>query len=262
MLVPSTERTRVHDVLTALGFSLGVGVSGEFISYQASYTLSAADIGTHSIDLHWKINNSEFLSRLLSYEEILDEAVPLPKICPEALGTSSVYALLLASMHRGTHKQNPYYVDGVAYYGADRLIWIYDLHLLANSLSPSNWHDVMRLATEKGLRTTCLDGIEWARACFHTCCPEFVFTALSASGNHEATTTYLNASKVRQQWINFRALDGFFRQMRFLRELLFPPAAYMNTKYPQVWRGWLPVLYALRAFDSLLKRIKTTRQIS
>jgi hypothetical protein len=40
MLIPSTERNRVHDVLTTLGFELGRGVSGEFVNYQASYMLA------------------------------------------------------------------------------------------------------------------------------------------------------------------------------------------------------------------------------
>ena len=135
IIIPSTERWRVHDVLTTLGFELDMGVSGEFISYEASYTFTAADMGMHNIDLHWRINNSELLSRLFSYDELLENAIHLPKLCPEALGVSPVYALLLACMHRATHKQNPYYVDGVAYYSADRLIWLYDIHLLAKSLS-------------------------------------------------------------------------------------------------------------------------------
>jgi hypothetical protein len=243
-----------------LGFELGTGVSGEFISYQASYTLAAVDTGTHSIDLHWRINNSELLSRLFSYDELLKHVIPLSKLCPDALGLSPVYALLLASMHRATHKQNPYYVDGVAYYSADRLIWLYDVHLLAESLSSAQWHDVVRLAREKGLCATCLDGIERARARFHTRCPDFVLAGLAGSGAKERAATYLNASKLRQQWMDFRALDGFASQLRFLRELFFPPVAYMRTKYPQAQPGWLPVFYARRAFDGLLRRIKMGRQ--
>ena len=43
IIIPSTERRRVHDVLTTLGFELRMGVSGEFISYQASYMFTATD---------------------------------------------------------------------------------------------------------------------------------------------------------------------------------------------------------------------------
>src|SRR5262245_25545256 len=64
MIIPPSEQRRVHDVLTKLGFELSVGISGEFISYQATYVSTEANAGTHSIDLHWRINNSELLSRL------------------------------------------------------------------------------------------------------------------------------------------------------------------------------------------------------
>jgi len=256
MIIPSSERRRVHDVLTTLGFALGTGVSGEFISYQASYSLSTAETGTHRIDLHWKINNSELLSRLFSFDELIEQAVPLSNLCPGALGVSPAYALLLACMHRAAHTHYPYYVDGVAYYGGDRLIWLYDIHLLITSLSPTQWHEVVRLAKDKGLCATCLDGIERSRACFHTRCPDFVLAGLAGSGAKERAAIYLNANKLRQQWMDFRALETMSSQLRFLQELVFPPAAYMRTKYPHAGRGSLPMLYTRRAVGGLVKRLK------
>jgi len=260
IIISSAERRRVHDVLTSLGFERDMGVSGEFISYEANYALTTANTGTHNIDLHWRINNSELLSRLFSYEELLERAIRLPNLCVHALGVSPVHALLLACMHRAAHKQNPYYVDGVAYYSADRLIWLYDVHLLAESLSSTQWHEVVRLAKEKGLCATCLDGIELARASFHTSCPDFVLTGLTGSGTEELSETYLNASKLSQQWMDFCALDGFSSRLRLLRELFFPSIAYMQRKYPQAQPGWLPAFYVRRAFDGLLKRLKMGRQ--
>jgi hypothetical protein len=261
IIIPSSERRRMHDVLTTLGFELYMGVSGEFISYQATYVFTPAEASTHSIDLHWRINNSELLSRLFSYDELLEHAIHLTKLCPAALGVSPVHALLLACMHRATHRQAPYYVDGVAYYSADRLIWLYDVHLLTESLSSTQWQEIVRLAGDKGLCATCLDGIGRASACFHTRCPDFVLTGLAGSGAKERPATYLNASKLRQQWMNFRALDGFSSQFRFLQELVFPPAAYMRTKYPEAQPGWLPWLYARRVLGGFTKRLKTKRQM-
>jgi hypothetical protein len=260
IIIPSAERRRVHDVLTTLGFKLDMGVSGEFISYEASYTFTATDGGTHNIDLHWRINNSALLSRLFSYDELLEDAIRLPKLCPEALGLSPVHALLVACMHRATHRQNPYYADGVAYYSADRLIWLYDVLLLSKSLSSAQWHNIVRLARDKGLCATCLDGIERARARFHMHCPEFVLAGLAGSGAKEHPAIYLNASKLRQQWMDFRALDGFSNQLQYLQELVFPSTAYMRTKYPQAQHAWLPLFYARRALGGLFKRLKMSRQ--
>jgi hypothetical protein len=40
--------------------------SRDIISYKRAYTLNVAGGGVHSIDLHWKLSNSELLSRLFS----------------------------------------------------------------------------------------------------------------------------------------------------------------------------------------------------
>jgi hypothetical protein len=260
IIIPPSERRHVHDVLTRLGFELRLSVSGEFVSYQAKYVFAAADKSRHNVDLHWRINNSELLSHLFSFDELREHAIPLPKLCRDALGLSPVHALLLACMHRATHKQNPYYANGVAYYSADRIIWLYDIHLLAKSLSSTQWHDVTRLAGSKGLCATCLDGIESARKRFYTTCPDFVLADLARSGVEELPTTYLNASNLRQQWIDFCVLEGLSSQLRLLQEHVFPSAAYMRKKYPEAQPGWLPWLYARRVFGGLTKRIKRSRR--
>jgi hypothetical protein len=51
--------------------------------------------------------------------------------------------------------------------------------------------------------------------------------------------------------MDFLALEGLSSQLRFLQELVVPPAAYMRTKYPQAQSGWLPMFYARRAFGGL-----------
>ena len=132
--------------------------------------------------MHWRINNSELLSRLFTYEELLAHARPQPKLGPHALAAGPVHALLLACMHRATHKQNPYYVDGMAYYSGDRLIWLYDIHLLLGVLTPAEIDYFIRLASIKGLRAVCLEGIERAQNSFHSSVPPDLFAALGAAG--------------------------------------------------------------------------------
>jgi hypothetical protein len=110
------------------------------------------------------------LSRLFSYEELRQAALPLPGLSPHTLGAGKVHALLIACMHRAGHKQAPYFVDGVAHYSGDRLIWLYDIHLLAQALSPAQWNEFLRLARQKGLRAVCLEGIEQTRSRFATPC--------------------------------------------------------------------------------------------
>ena len=254
-IVRPQEREHVDEALTSLGFKRNMAVSGEFISYQASYTLQAADSSHHDIDLHWRINNSELLSRLFAYEDLRSTAVPLPDLCSDALAASPVHALLVACMHRAVHKQSPYYVNGVAHYSGDRLIWLYDIHLLARSFTSADWHEVLSLSRHKGLSSVVLEGLQRARMCFHTRIPESVVAALEEPGAGERVTMYLSASKLRQLWMNFSAIDSVANQLRFMRELVFPPAAYMRSKYPHAQSAWLPWLYARRALGGISKRL-------
>jgi hypothetical protein len=254
LIVPPGERRRVTEALGALGFR-GDAHAGELISHQASLTRAVHGGGSHTIDLHWKINDSELLSRLFSYEELRAAAQPLPALAPQALGAGPVHALLIACMHRAGHKQAPYFVDGVAYFSGDRLIWLYDIHLLAQALSAAQWDEFLTLAREKGLRAVCLEGIEHTRSRLATPVPPEVLAELARPGPPEPVAEYLNASHLRRRWLELWAHEGTAARLRFLRQLVFPPAAYMRARFAGARPGWLPWLYALRAFGGLRRRV-------
>jgi hypothetical protein len=262
LIIAPDERHQLDVALKSLGFARDFAVSGDFVSYQACYTREEDGGETHTLDLHWRINNSEVLARLFAYDELRRQAQALPRLCPQALGASPVHALLLACMHRATHKQNPYYVDGVAHYGGDRLIWLYDIHLLAKSLTSTQWDEFLQLAESKGLRAVCLEGFERARACFHTEYPEAVVVALARAGSAEPAARYLGGGRIRQQWMDFSAISGVGNKLRFLRESVFPSAAYMRHKYPDARPGWLPWLYLRRAFGGVAKKLRPNKPMS
>jgi hypothetical protein len=259
MFVPIAARESTGSGLSSLGFERDLAVAGEFVSYQANYTVRSDEGSSHTIDLHWKINNSEVLSQLFTYEELRREAQPLPKLCARSLRPSHVHALLLACMHRSTHQQNPYYVNGQRYFDADRLVWLYDVHLLANRLSAAEWNEVVRLATEKGLRATCLDGMLRAQVCFHTTYPPAILAALATRGTRELPARYLQSSQLGQHWMDFCALGSVSRRLRWAHETLFPPATYMRAKYAGGLFNWLPLLYLRRLIGGVVKRMASGR---
>jgi hypothetical protein len=162
-------------------------------------------------------------------------------------------------MHRSTHKQNPYYVGGEAHHDANRLIWLYDIHLLACELKPRDFAEFNRLAGEKGLRAVCLEGVQIAQACFRTAYSEAVLAALAHTGPIEPAATYLGAGKWRRQWMDLCALGSLSRQVRWCREVLFPSSAYMRGKYSDHPNAWLPWLYLRRATQGISKRVGRRR---
>ena len=261
LIIESQTRARVDAALLELGFERDIAVSGELVSYQGCYTRADTGGESHTLDLHWRINNSELLSRLFTHEELLSQAQAAPSLGPFALIPSRVHSLLLACMHRGSHKHNPYYVDGVAHYGGDRLIWLYDIHLLAGRLTPVEWDEFVRLAAGKGLRAICLEAMARAGGCFDTVYPEPVLAALAlaATGPTEPVARYLGGSRARQQWMDFCAISGSRNKLRFLRETTFPAADYMRHKYRGSGLDWLPLLYLHRALAGLLKKMRNNR---
>jgi hypothetical protein len=253
LMVPPHEKARTLEALAALGFARVLEL-GELMSYQACFSRAVAGGGEHTLDLHWKINNSELLSRLFEYDELRSAALPLPALSPDALAAGPVHALLIACMHRARHKQAPYYVDGVAYYGGDRLIWLYDIHLLALALSPAQWTEFLGLAGQKGLRAVCMEGMSQTQRCFSTPVPQQVMEGLARPGPMENAAEYLDAKHLRRRWLDLCAHEGLAGKLRFARELAFPPAEYMRERFSHARPDWLPLLYVLRAIGGLRRR--------
>ncbi|RWP52005.1 nucleotidyltransferase family protein [Mesorhizobium sp.] len=257
LLVPSDMRDRVAKALETQGFR-ELGTRADVIRGQTSYSWTdPASNQEHTLDLHWRITNSTLLSNLFSYEELRSVARPLPNLSANALAADPVHALVLACMHRAVHKHALYYVDGVEYYGGDRLIWLYDIQLLFSMLSPSQRNEFVKFAERKGLRAACLDGIEATRARFHTTIPEAMSGALSRPGPTETASCYLSGSRVNRIWMDFQAARGVRNKSGFLAELLFPPAIHMRQKYRQANTSWLPWLYLRRATTGFLKYLHT-----
>ena len=130
LLIESEARPIAEQCLASLGFVADLIAADDLASYQRSFVLATAGGGAHVIDLHWKINNSALLARCFQFDELAARSTPLPRLGAKAVGAGTADALLLACMHRKTHEQDPYYVNGDAHHGDDRLIWLYDIDLL------------------------------------------------------------------------------------------------------------------------------------
>jgi len=238
-----------QDVLTRAGFSKLAAVSGEFVSYQASF-----GIDDQWIDLHWKVNNSEVLSRAFGFPELLQRSQPLASVHAQARGAGNVDALLLACMHRASHVTNPYKVDGVPHFGGERLIWLYDMHLIANAFEETQWREFADLATEKGLCGVSLDGLRRTQNALAT----VILTATRLrleSAAPEPITRYFNQGPLGQAWLDFLAVPGMGARLQWLRESFAPPASYMLERYPGSSHRVLPWLYAKRALGGVASRL-------
>jgi hypothetical protein len=221
--------------------------SGEFVSHQASLERTDASGLQHVIDLHWKIFNPQLVAGMLSFEDLWSDAIPVPLLGGAARMPALVKSLILASAHRLVHHQ-----------GHDRLIWLYDIGLLASRLDDKGWRSLADLAAEREVAGLCLDGLQSARDCFGSPLPASVEEALAAAAPRETSRRYLEGRVNRWHVLasDLAALRSWRDRLQLLREHAFPPAAFIRERYGVKSSLWLPALYVHRLLTGAHKWVK------
>ena len=227
-------------VLAQLGYQRPNTISGELVSYQFSCTRRRNDGIGQALDLHWRINNQQHLAQVFDYHELRSAAHPLPQLSPHARTLSHPHALLLACVHRIAHQP-----EGMG----NRLIWLYDIHLLMQQLDTRQWESLFQLARDKQLLSATLDGIRQTHHSFASPLPAGYHTLHPPPG--ECFTPSSARSRWRIEIANFRAAGTWQQRLRLLREHLFPSADYMLQKYHTRNRYLLPLLYLRRLIGRL-----------
>ncbi len=259
LLIRPDDRAATYDGLRARGYRATVGVDGDYVSYQCCFIQAGSGDQRLIVDLHWRINNSQLLAPLLSYDELLDRAHPVPALGPLALAPAPADALLLACLHRAGHLADQAMIEGEQRCMADRLIWLYDIHLLVKTLNRTEdesagsiWGDWLQRVEAKRLRDICRDGLQATANRFATPVPGRVWQALRVRDQHAIPVGVFHTRGWRRAWRELGALSDWRARERFVRENLFPSPTYMRHKYPE--RGWLALRYLQRIAQGVWRR--------
>ena len=135
VLIAEDDEPRARRVLERLGYDQEPEISGRLVTSQFHYTRADRTGIRHACDVHVKIVNAQAYANCLSYEELRREAVCLPRLDHEALGPSAIHSLLIACEHRTAH-----------HYDDPTVLWLFDIHLLAGSLSDAEWERTVTLS--------------------------------------------------------------------------------------------------------------------
>ena len=148
-----------------------------------------------------------------------------------------VVSAVLACLHRLAHHQ-----------GHDRLIWLYDLKLLASGFDDADWAAFTELAVERRVAAVCLDGLAQARDRLGAPLPGHVAARLAAAGRTEPSRSYVDTTVRKRDVLvsDLAVLPTWAARLRLLREHAFPPAAFILRRYGVSSRVWLPALYCHR----------------
>lgn len=229
----------------ALGYEPLNMTRGDFVLYQRSYARTDR-LGIRQVyDVHWKVAGPQSVSESLGWEELDQAAVPIAALGGHARALGNVHALLLACVHRMAH-----------HYDNRRLIWLYDIHVLASQLGEESLRTLMRESFEKGVASMCIHSLELARERFGTRLPGD-FDGCRVDGSDDSASRF--GPDVRMVDIlvsDLKALPGWRERLRLLREHVFPPADYIRRRYGVSSTLALPVLYAHRFFTGALKWLR------
>jgi len=245
VLIRATDHAEAKHVLERLGYRQPNAVSGTFVSYEESHTKREGPVD-HVIDLHWRISNRQVFARALGFEETHARSVPVPQLGPPARALCPPHALLLACMHRAAHLSS----EGPA---ANRLVWLFDIHLLANAMTEGEWKDFVQLCGDKQMRRISLDAFRATQCTLATVFPRDVVEALTSAGAEELSAACLVTGRRRLLLTNLRALGSWRERATLLHEALFPPAEYLLAKYQAQSRWLLPWWYVRRTAEGMWK---------
>lgn len=240
LLIRTDDLPRVRETFRALGYTERL-TSGDELGLRQTAFSRVDDLSVeHVYDVHWEITNRSVFRGTLTVAELSDRAIALPRIAESARGLSHVDALLLACIHRVAHHRD-----------SDRLIWLYDIHLLWDRLDAAQRGRFAALAEERSVLAICRRSVLLAQETFGGAIP----TELPEAAADEPSAIYLDRSAPRGVLLaaELQALPGWRARLQRARQLALPPAAFMRQQYPRSGPAMLPLLYAWRALRGVAR---------
>lgn len=232
---------RAWAVLERAGYERKPTLQGRFTGFQLACRRHLADGVEIQLDIHRQINDFTWFAQRLPVPELMANTETCRLAGMEVNCLDPRYALLHACIHRLTNR--PHGTE-------NRLVWLYDIHLLAQAQS-ARWPAFIALARDKGMARICLQALEAARGYFDTDVDTGALAVAAASepaGLSEASTRW---QLYFADWYNN---PGWGNKLAQLREHLLPSPGYMREKYGVSSAVLLPVYYLRRLLQGVVRR--------
>jgi len=226
--------------LEALGYTRMSSMSREAVHTQWMFELRRGSL-CYAVDLHWAISNRPLFARMLSFDELAGGAVPVPLLGEGAATPGAVYALLFSCIHRVAHHNDSHL-----------LIWLFDVKLLAESLTSNEWELFIDLANTKRLVAVCRETLAVTAALLGGCeegLQRFGNLVENADVVSEASAAYLGGvgSRWRSLALDLRGAAGAAAKLRLITGHAFPDSEYMRQAYSATGPLGLAGAYVRRA---------------
>jgi hypothetical protein len=236
------DRATIADALESCGYVPADAVNGTLVTQQAQWTRPIGRDLVHNVDVHWQVFNRHAFAHVLTASELLDRSHPLPSLGRHAHAPHPVHALVLACVHRVAHHA-----------GHEDTLWLYDIRLLAESLSDAESTELVTFATERRVAAVCADGLRAAKREIGANLPGPMQSWLDRApwqDTHEPTAAFLQPQREVDHLVSdLGSLNDVGSRARLVWQHLFPRPAYMLQKYGARSRLMLPYLYLRRIVE-------------
>jgi hypothetical protein len=236
LLIAPPDLETADQALVAAGWCRAVEHDSAAITTQRHYVLGGAPRFAEHLDLHWKIAVPRIFGDAIGFDELAARAVPIAALGPDAWTLSSADALFLACLHRVAHHQD-----------AADLLWLWDIHLLASSLSEAERASFVALAGQRAMRAVCARGLELALARFATPRAPELIAALRPSQKdpEEPSAAFLRGGMRLVDLLrsDLSTVRNWRAGLALMSAHLFPDAAYVKSMYPRWPAAALPFAY-------------------
>jgi len=241
LLIAKEDMPKVSELMEQLGHKINYDVDAEFISTQSTFAKQSMLGQLLAYDIHWQSNNhSRSFSDNLNYSHLLSTSKTIPRLGKNARTPDKIDALLLACFHRAGHFSHM----------GDRLIWLYDIHLLVGALDEHQFDLFYQKAKKMAILTICSDAILTARDWFNTSLTEAMLELLSKLPASEPSTAYLTTGRQagikNHALLELKDLTSVRDKLRYFYQKVFPPVNYMLWRYDTKRIYLLPFLYLYR----------------
>lgn len=257
VLIAPGDLVHARNLLESRGFTRESGTEGLFgnLHSQEIWKHTTDHGEEHVVDLHWQVLNSPFLKAIMPRDACIRGARALPTLGPHARAMSRSWMLFHACIHRAVHISNPYFVDGRAYLGGDRLIWLYDIKLMARACSAEDWGELVRIAHDAQVSALCREALVAARDGLGAILPDTVDMALAHGHTAPAIVHYLTrASQFDRAWRDLRASHGLAAKSRYALAQLLPAREIVRKRFGGAADTPLALLYARRLGEIIARK--------
>ncbi len=232
IFIAQKDCLRVKKLLNGSGFNQVLSIGGAIATHQFSMSKEVVQGCNLTLDIHWKITNPHAFAHLLGFDELYRCRQSIPNLDDNVFAPCMVHMLLHTLIHRVAH-----------FHDRDRLIWLYDIFLLTQSLDKRSQTRFVDLCNAKKINTISVDGLKAAYHAFRGGNLQRLIHAITPNvdpAKESDTAKFLRfgfnmVDRLRSDWQTLR----WPQRIQLLWEHCFPSSNYMRCRYGAAPLPWL-----------------------